>query len=487
MAIPSAADIAALARGGRVNFVGFLLRLMARLPFLVIAGRLYGAEDLGRFAYATMVVELAAAVAVVGLRRGLAAELANNRGPETHVIADALLLSVLLATVASCLLIAAPLLMFPGGVDAAFEPYFALIIFAIVLSDVSLAAMAFRHRIDAQVRARSLIEPWSLTIAAVALTFTPLKGNGLLIAYLVSLVAACAASLVPAWRLFGWPQGWRPSFRRMIAIVARNLPLAGADIIEWATRRVDIFILGRFAPPETVGVYYVAQQVATLAGKVRSSFDPILAPILASALVRGERALAAAHVRQVGFWVLAFQLPIVLAMGLPAEGVLGLFGPAFAVGGLVLTLLLLTELVAASASLSEMALIYARPRANLAISALGIGAQAGLCLLLVPRFGAEGAALGLLLSLVLVAFAKQLLLAHDLGAPVALWRWSLLVVAVPTFGFGYALRQLPELPQMLVTVPGTLLLFGVLIWHFGFAPADRVLFGRGAPGQRREE
>ena len=44
------ADLAALARGGRINFFGFILRLLARLPFLFIAGRMYGAEALGRFA-----------------------------------------------------------------------------------------------------------------------------------------------------------------------------------------------------------------------------------------------------------------------------------------------------------------------------------------------------------------------------------------------------------------------------------------------------
>ena len=53
-------DIAALAKGGRTNFLGFLLRLAARLPFLFIAGRIYGAESLGRFAYAVLVVEFAA-------------------------------------------------------------------------------------------------------------------------------------------------------------------------------------------------------------------------------------------------------------------------------------------------------------------------------------------------------------------------------------------------------------------------------------------
>ena len=42
-------DIAALAKGGRTNFFGFLIRLAARLPFLFIAGRLYGPEALGAF------------------------------------------------------------------------------------------------------------------------------------------------------------------------------------------------------------------------------------------------------------------------------------------------------------------------------------------------------------------------------------------------------------------------------------------------------
>ena len=74
-------DIAALAKGGRTNFLGFLLRLAARLPFLFIAGRLYGAEALGRFASALLVVELAAMICSMGEKRGLAQRLAE--APDT--------------------------------------------------------------------------------------------------------------------------------------------------------------------------------------------------------------------------------------------------------------------------------------------------------------------------------------------------------------------------------------------------------------------
>ena len=83
-------DLAALAKGGRTNFFGFLLRLAARLPFLFIAGRMYGAETLGRFAYAIIIVEFAAQLATLGLKRGLAQQLSLEERPDAHVVWDGL-------------------------------------------------------------------------------------------------------------------------------------------------------------------------------------------------------------------------------------------------------------------------------------------------------------------------------------------------------------------------------------------------------------
>jgi O-antigen/teichoic acid export membrane protein len=477
-AAPAAPSSAALARGGRTNFLGFLLRLMARFPFLVIAARLYGAEDLGRFAYATMVVEFAGALATLGLKRGVAAEMARGDRPDVHALADALLLGLLAALAGTLLLLALPQLMFPDGTRSEAERWLALIVPAIVIAELSLAGLAFRHRIGVAVRARSIIEPWVLTLAASALAFTFLKPEGLLIAFALSLLAAATASLWPALSTFGLPQGWRPSAAGLQAMAQRNLPLAGADLVEWSTRRVDVLLLGRFAGAEAVGLYFVAQQVATLAGKIRTSFDPILAPMLSTALKAGRPEEAAAHIRQVGFWVLAFQLPVVLALGLPGEGVMGLFGPEFAAGALVMALLLTAELAAANSSISEMGLIYARPRANLVIAVSGLAFQAAISLFLVPRFGGEGAAAGLLIALVAVAIARQIVLGRALGANVGFWRWSLLAAGAVTFLFGTAARLLPELPQMILTIPGTLLLFGAIIWHWGFGPDDRALFAR---------
>ncbi len=469
---------AALARGGRTNFVGFLLRLGARLPFLVLAARLYGAENLGRFAYAAMVIEFTAAIATIGLQRGLAAEMAHPAESEAHTLADGLLLALLLALAGATLLILLPGFMFPNGMLQDNERWFALVVPAIALSDVSLAGLAFRHRIDLQVRARSLIEPWVLTIASTVLAFTALKPNGLLLAYSGALGAAVLASIIPAQRIFGFPAGWRPSLRRLLAMARRSLPVAGADLVEWTIRRLDVFILGRFVSAEIIGIYYVAQQVATLAGKIRMSFDPILAPMLSVAIKAGRLQEAAAHVRQVGFWVLALQIPVVLALALPGRGVLGLFGPEFASGAIILAILLITELAAAISGVAEMGLIYARPRINLLIALSGLALQAALSFLLIPHWGAPGAAAALFLALLLAGIVRQLYLRHALQAPVGFWRLSLLAATVPAFALGYAAQSLPELPQMLISMPGILLVFAAVIWRWGFGPADRTLFAR---------
>lgn len=465
-----------LARGGLQNFGGFLLRLGARFPFLLLAARLYGAEELGRFAYATMTAEFVAAMCVIGLKRGLSNELAREEAPWPHVIADGLLLSLLLGILAVGILSLFPILLFPDMAGGDYPNWFAPVIFAIILSDITLAALAFRHDIASAVKARSVIEPWVLALAAIALAFSPLGGSGLLVAYVLSMVAAAVASILPAARMFGMPKGWVPSFRRMRDMAGRNLPLAGADIAEWTTRRLDIFILGRFASAEVVGIYYVAQQIATLAGKIRSSFDPILVPMLSVALRNGDVREAAQHVRQVGFWVIALQLPVVLALAVPGEGVLGLFGPVFTAGVISLALLMVAELAAANASVPELALIFTKPKANLLISGFGLLAQAGFSLLFIPKFGGEGAAAAFLLSMVLSATLKQALLKRVLGQKITFWRIRLLIVGGVTLAAGLLARMLPELPQLLLTVPGTLLLFAVLVWRFVFTNRDKILF-----------
>jgi O-antigen/teichoic acid export membrane protein len=480
-------DIAALAKGGRTNFFGFLLRLAARLPFLFIAGRIYGAEALGRFAYAILIVEFAAQIATLGLKRGLAQQLSATDKPHVCVVWDGLLVAFLASAVATILLALFPQAMFPNSKINGLEWLLPLIVFAIAGSDVALAALAYRHNVRATVTARAIVEPWTISIAAFALSFVSSR-DGLIIAYVLSMLAALAASLWPLYKAYGVPHGWRPEPGTLWALARRNTPLAAADAIEWGSRRIDIAILGLFFSPAVVGIYYVAQQVASLPQKLKTSFDPILSPVITQKLAEGDKKAVARQVRQVGFWIIAAQAGIALALGIPGEAVMGLVGAAFIGGTGALAFLLAAEAVAATAAVSEAALVYVARHRNLMISTFMVIVQAALSVALIlgmralgwpTTFQAAGPAVALVLSLGMASILKARLLCRILDAPVQGWRWPIVWAAAAAVVVGYFVTLLPprlEFVELIVGIPAILAAFGIVLWKVGFTDEDRILF-----------
>ena len=484
-------DIQALAKGGRTNVFGFLLRLAARIPFLFIAGRLYGPEALGRFAYAILIIEFAAQLASLGLRRGLAELLAKDDRPHAHMIADALFAAMAASAVGAAFLIMLPELMFPNSGINGLDRFLPLAIFAIVATDIALSALAYKFDIASTVRARAIVEPWTISIAAGALYFYSAR-DGLILSYVASLAAALLFALWPLWRSYGVAWGWRPSVQRSLVIAQRNLPLAAADAAEWGSRRLDLAILGLFASPAVVGIYYVAQQVASLPQKLKTSFDPILGPVITRNLQTRNYAEIAKQVGQVGFWIIAAQAGIALALGIPGEAVMGLMGPEFVGGAAALAFLLAAEVAAATAVVSESALVYMARHRNLLISIGMLAVQAlvsvGLIMLVddipvkpeyVGLYQAAAVACGLMISLGIGSLIKSRLLSRLLGQPIRVWRWALLVAVAAAALLGMAIVSVParlEWVELAIGVPAILGLYGWIIWRWGFGPEDRVLF-----------
>ena len=483
-AAPSA-DLATLARGGRLNFLGFVMRLIARLPFLFIAGQLYGASALGRFAYAVIIVELAAQLASLGLKRGLAQQLAADEKPHVCIIADAMLTALLGSIVGMLILGSFPQAMFPNSAIHGLEWLLPVTVLAIAWTDISLAALAYHNNVGATVRARSIVEPWTISIVAFVWSYWSLR-DGLIIAYVISMVAAMVAALVPLIREFGIPRGWRPDLTGNWKTARRNMPLAAADAVEWGSRRVDIAVLGLFLSPQFVGVYYVAQQVASLPAKLKTSFEPVLGPVIARNLAVNDYGAVAKQVRQVGFWILAAQAGVALALALPGHAVMALVGSGFTIGTGTLAFLLAAEVVAATAVVSEAALIYVARHQNMAISLVMLALEAVLSAAFIvamrwahwpEAWQATGPAIALCVALAFASIAKSRLLAHTIGHKVSGWRWALILAMAAGLAVGIPVRYyLPHLAQLLVGIPLILGVFGYVIWTRGFGPEDRVLF-----------
>jgi O-antigen/teichoic acid export membrane protein len=486
-------DIAQLAKGGRTNVLGFVIRLAGRLPFLFIAGRSYGPEIVGRFALAVLVIEIAALIATLGMKRGLAQALSTTDRPHSHVIADALAVALAASLCASALLGVFPQIMFPNSKVTGLEPLLPIVIFALAWSDVAFSALAYRHNVGAQVTARAIVEPWTISIAAFLLSYLSSR-DGLVIAYVCSTLAMLIAAMVPLVRMYGMPHGWKPHPGEISALARENAPLAGADAIEWGTRNVDRFILGLMFPPAYVGIYYMAQQVATLTQKFKTTFDPILGPVVTRSLAAGDKASVARQVRQVGFWIIAVQAAVAIALGVTSDGVMGLLGPQFVAGAGAMCILLGAEVLASPGAVAEGGLVYIARHRNLMISLFTITLQVALSFLYVwllreggwpPAYQAVGPALALATALTVASVIKSVLLSRMLGAPVAAIRWGMLAAMVAAAGTGVAISRLPEWAQLAFGIWVILAVYFLVLFKLAFGPEDRALFKRMPTAQER--
>jgi hypothetical protein len=171
---------------------------------------------------------------------------------------------------------------------------------------------------------------------------------------------------------------------------------------------------------------------------------------------------------------------------------MGLGGPDFVGGTGAMAFLLAAEVVAATAVVSEAALVYVARVQNLLISLLTFTLQAlltfgGIALVtqmgLNDNFRAAAAAGALMLSLAASSVLKAWLLSAKLGASVNNWRWTLAWAAAPAVLTGWlALTVLPEWAALIFGMPAILFAYAYVIWHKGFGPEDRVLFRRNVGG-----
>lgn len=477
------ADMATLARGGRLNVFGFVLRLAGMVPFLFIGGRIYGPAALGRFAYAVLTVEFAAQIAALGLRRGLAQLLSDGKKAQAWIVADGLLVAAVGAAIGMAILFVFPRAMYPTTQIHGLDRMLAITVIAISWTDIALAALAYHDDVASTVRARSIVQPWTISIVAFVWSYVSLD-DGLIVSYVFSMVAALIAALIPLVRCYGIPRGWKPDLPTAASTAWRNVPVAAADAVEWASRRIDLAVLGAFMPAAFVGIYYVAQQVATLPAKLKTSFEPVLGPAIVRRIAVNDRAGVAKQVRQVTYWIIAAQLGIALALGIPGRAVMGLVGSGFTGGTAMVAFLLSAEVIAATAVVSEAALIYIARKRNMVISLIMLALEAGLAAALIlimkneglpQAYQATGPAIGLCIALAFASITKSRLLASELGERVSGWRFDLAWATAAGVLAGVVIRLLPETLQ-LVGVPIILVAFGAVLWTKGFRPEDRELF-----------
>jgi hypothetical protein len=163
-------------------------------------------RTLGRFAYAVLIVEFAAQIATLGLKRGLAQHARHRQAACLRRLGrDAGRL--LASAIATLILCSSRRRCSRTAPSTALEWLLPLIVFAIA-GPTSRSPRLPIATMSGDGHRPAIVEPWTISIAALALFLA--RARRLIFSYVLSMLAALARLALAASQSYGIPQGWRP-------------------------------------------------------------------------------------------------------------------------------------------------------------------------------------------------------------------------------------------------------------------------------------
>ena len=175
----------------------------------------------------------------------------------------------------------------------------------------------------------------------------------------------------------------------------------GVALLTLVTTVAPTILLGVWQSSDAVGVYASATRAAGVASFLLLAVNAIAAPLMATAHRQGERADLERIARLSALMATLSSTPLIAIMLLFPAQLMSLFGPDFRIGASALIILSLGHgAKALVGSATVLLMMSGREGSLLRVSAWSVAANLLLCVVLIPLFGVNGAALAWTLSIV---------------------------------------------------------------------------------------
>ncbi len=202
-----------------------------------------------------------------------------------------------------------------------------------------------------------------------------------------------------------------------------SLPILMVEGFYLLLTYVDILALERFRPPGEVAVYYAAARILAVVAFVYFAIAGATTHRFTQYYVAGNHERLASFFKETTrwtFWPSLAACGMILLFGRP---LLSLFGPGFTSGYWVMFILSVGMLARAAVGPAERLLNMLGERKQCAgIYALAFAINLGLCVVLIPHFGIEGAAAATSTALVVELILLYLVTRRRLGYHVFILR-----------------------------------------------------------------
>lgn len=408
-------ELRALARGGTLNLAGFVVSGVLGFVLAIVVTRSMGARGAGVFFAAVAVFTILANVTELGADTGAVRFISRLRGLGRHgdlrrTVVVALVPSALagLAAGIATLVWAEPLAdafsrRDPGDV-ARFLRLIAPFLPLATVGTVAMAATRGFGTMKPFVFIENVGKPALKPVFILALAIGGLGTAEVALGWAIPEALACAAGLFMLARLLSHTgheeptEGLGASARAFWAFSApRGLAAAFQVSIVW----FDLLLLGRYRTLAEVGVYAAASRVSTVGTFALQAIRLAIAPQISALLARDDREGAQTVYQTATWWLMAISWPFFLALAVFAPFLLRVFGPGFEEGGVALGILAIAMLVnLGTGNVTVVLLMGGKSSWNLLNMAVALTLNIVLNVLLIPRYGIEGAAAAWAISII---------------------------------------------------------------------------------------
>ena len=440
------AGLAGVARGGALNLVGAAVSAVATIGLTVVVTRHFSKPVAGAFFTAISIFLIVEAVASLGANVGAVNFIARLRSLGQEARIPVILRAAVIPVVVTSLLAAAALLVAAGPLSR------------MVLSGHLGRSGASPATVSAALRALAIALPFAALLdtflgatrgyrdmhATVAVDKIG-RSTGQLLGVIIGMAAGSVALLAPLWALPYVPASlaawlWLRRLRRRAVPVNRAAQLgaaAGADtaaepgtvpapgraarpipdqrltnisasgfwrftapravasLAQITIQRIDIVLVAIMRGPAEAAIYTAATRFLVAGQFGNAAISMAAQPRFAELFtVRNRRAANVLYQVTTG-WLVLLTWPLYLLAVVYGPQILSLFGHSYRAGGTVMVILGCTMLLATACGQVDMVLITSgRSSWSLANGLMAVAVNVSLDLLLIPKYGITGAAIG---------------------------------------------------------------------------------------------
>jgi O-antigen/teichoic acid export membrane protein len=420
--------LAGLLRGAGVSFLLRLTGAGAAFLFNIVIARTLGADAVGLYFLTLTQITLVAVVARLGLDNVLLRETAVqvSRGDWAAVSGGARM-GIRLVLLSSTLLAISLGLLAPWlAVHVFAKPGLVVTLrwMALAIPPLSVAYVyAELLKALVQIARSQLVQVVLPSVLAIPIFMMFGSGWGALAAIWAYCLGALATAILAAlfWRRVLRDKG-QPTSVSARALLDASLPLMWVQLLIQAISWADVLILGMFRPEAEVGLYGVASRLAMLTSFIILAVNNVTGPRFAAFHDQGDLAgLAQLAVRTTRL-TLAVAAPLLALFVLAPHWVLSLFGHDFAAGSSVLVILAIGQFInVVGGSVGQVLIMTGHGRTLRNLSAVNFAFCVALNLILIPTYGAIGAAVTTALSGVALSILGNLAVYRHHRVQVHLW------------------------------------------------------------------